>query len=222
MTLPARLPSRLAAVAGFALLIALCARLTVPMVPVPMTMQTWAVLLAGVALGPRRGGAAVLLYLALALVGLPVLSDGASGSGPFTGPTAGYLIAFPLAAGLAGVLAEGGRLRRFIPAVAWLFCQGEVGMGFFLLFWGFFVISGVDNILKPYLISRGGNLPLIVVLLGVFGGVLAFGFMGLFLGPTLLAVAYSLLEDWLVKEVPGVVTPAKLPGNQSNDAAVRD
>ena len=61
-----------------------------------------------------------------------------------------------------------------------------------------------------------------VVLLGVFGGVLAFGFMGLFLGPTLLAVAYSLLEDWLVKEVPGVVTPAKLSGNQSNDAAVRD
>lgn len=121
MTLPARLPSRLAAVAGFALLIALCARLTVPMVPVPMTMQTWAVLLAGVALGPRRGGAAVLLYLALALVGLPALSDGASSSGPFAGPTAGYLIAFPLAAGLAGVLAEGGRLRRFIPAVGWLF-----------------------------------------------------------------------------------------------------
>nr|MBP8237594.1 AI-2E family transporter [Pseudomonas sp.] len=57
------------------------------------------------------------------------------------------------------------------PAVAWLFWQGEVGMGIFLLVWGFFVISGVDNILKPYLISRGGNLPLIVVLLGVFGGI---------------------------------------------------
>ena len=83
------------------------------------------------------------------------------------------------------------------PAVAWLFWQGEVGMGIFLLVWGFFVISGVDNILKPYLISRGGNLPLIVVLLGVFGGILAFGFMGLFLGPTLLAVAYSLLSDWV-------------------------
>lgn len=83
------------------------------------------------------------------------------------------------------------------PAVAWLFWQGEVGMGVFLLIWGFLVISGVDNILKPYLISRGGNLPLIVVLLGVFGGILAFGFMGLFLGPTLLAVAYSLLSDWV-------------------------
>ena len=83
------------------------------------------------------------------------------------------------------------------PAVAWLFWQGEVGLGIFLLVWGLFVISGVDNILKPYLISRGGNLPLIVVLLGVFGGILAFGFMGLFLGPTLLAVAYSLLSDWV-------------------------
>jgi predicted PurR-regulated permease PerM len=54
----------------------------------------------------------------------------------------------------------------------------------------------VDNVLKPYLISRGGTLPLIIVLLGVFGGLLAFGFIGLFIGPTLLAVAYSLLTDW--------------------------
>ena len=69
-------------------------------------------------------------------------------------------------------------------------------MAVFLGIWGTFIISGVDNVLKPYLISRGGNLPLVVVLLGVFGGILAFGFMGLFLGPTLLAVAYSLLMDW--------------------------
>ncbi len=63
-----------------------------------------------------------------------------------------------------------------------------------------FVISGVDNVLKPYLISRGGNLPLVIVLLGVFGGLLAFGFIGLFIGPTLLAVAYSLLTDWVGSE----------------------
>lgn len=88
------------------------------------------------------------------------------------------------------------------PAVAWLVWQGDYGMAVFLGVWGMFIISGVDNILKPYLISRGGNLPLVVVLLGVFGGVLAFGFMGLFLGPTLLAVAFSLLGDWLIKEVP--------------------
>lgn len=97
------------------------------------------------------------------------------------------------------------------PAVAWLFWQGEIGMGFFLLVWGFFVISGVDNILKPYLISRGGNLPLIVVLLGVFGGILAFGFMGLFLGPTLLAVAYSLLSDWVGSPVVNTAASSAEP-----------
>ena len=84
----------------------------------------------------------------------------------------------------------------WIPATAWLAWKGEYGMAVFLGIWGTFIISGVDNVLKPYLISRGGNLPLVIVLLGVFGGLLAFGFIGLFIGPTLLAVAYSLLIDW--------------------------
>jgi predicted PurR-regulated permease PerM len=82
------------------------------------------------------------------------------------------------------------------PATAWLAWKGEYAMAIFLGAYGMFVISGVDNILKPYLISRGGDLPLVIVLLGVFGGLLAFGFIGLFIGPTLLAVAYSLLMDW--------------------------
>lgn len=84
----------------------------------------------------------------------------------------------------------------WIPATAWLVWKGEYGMAVFLGMWGTFIISGVDNVLKPYLISRGGDLPLVIVLLGVFGGLLAFGFIGLFIGPTLLAVAYSLLLDW--------------------------
>ncbi|WP_447532104.1 AI-2E family transporter, partial [Pseudomonas aeruginosa] len=69
----------------------------------------------------------------------------------------------------------------------------------FLGLWGFFIISGVDNIIKPYLISRGGNLPRVVVLQGVFGGLLAFGFKGLFLGPLLQAVAYNLLSDRIAR-----------------------
>ena len=89
------------------------------------------------------------------------------------------------------------------PVVAWLVWRGDYGLAIFLGVWGTFIVSGVDNVLKPYLISRGGNLPLVVVLLGVFGGILAFGFMGLFLGPTLLAVAYSLLKDWIA--TPGKV-----------------
>ena len=78
----------------------------------------------------------------------------------------------------------------------WLFNQGSTGWGIFMLVWGFFVISGVDNVVKPMLISRGSSLPFILVLLGVMGGVLAFGFVGLFIGPTLLAVGLGLLRNW--------------------------
>ncbi len=85
----------------------------------------------------------------------------------------------------------------WLPATIWLFLQGHYAAGVFLGVWGFVVVSSVDNFLKPYLISRGGNLPLIVVLLGVFGGIIAFGFMGIFLGPVLLAVAYSLVSEWI-------------------------
>ncbi|MBA5688450.1 AI-2E family transporter [Rugamonas apoptosis] len=81
-------------------------------------------------------------------------------------------------------------------AAIWLFNQGHTGWGVFMLLWGFFAISGVDNVVKPILISRGSSLPFILVLLGVMGGVLAFGFVGLFIGPTLLAVALGLLRHW--------------------------
>ena len=91
----------------------------------------------------------------------------------------------------------------WIPATAWLAWKGDYTYAVFLGVWGTFIISGVDNVLKPYLISRGGNLPLVIVLLGVFGGLIAFGFIGLFIGPTLLAVAYSLLMDWSSTQAQG-------------------
>jgi predicted PurR-regulated permease PerM len=81
-------------------------------------------------------------------------------------------------------------------AAIWLFNQGSTGWAIFMLVWGAFVISGVDNVVKPMLISRGSSLPFILVLLGVMGGVLAFGFVGLFIGPTLLAVGLGLLRNW--------------------------
>ncbi len=81
-------------------------------------------------------------------------------------------------------------------AAIWLFNAGHTGWGIFMLVWGMFLISGVDNVVKPMLISRGSSLPFILVLLGVMGGVLAFGFVGLFIGPTLLAVALGLLRNW--------------------------
>jgi len=81
-------------------------------------------------------------------------------------------------------------------ATIWLFNHGSTGWAVFMLLWGVFLISGVDNVVKPMLISRGSSLPFILVLLGVMGGVLAFGFVGLFIGPTLLAVALGLLRNW--------------------------
>ena len=106
--------------AAFVMLIALCAQLTVPMTPVSMTMQTFAVLLAGAVLGPLWGAGAVLAYLALAALGLPILSDGSGGLDPFTGPTAGYLVAFPIAAALAGVSARRGWMQPGLRGVSFL------------------------------------------------------------------------------------------------------
>ncbi len=85
----------------------------------------------------------------------------------------------------------------WIPASIWLLWQGERGWAIFMFIWGLVVVSGSDNIIKPMLISRAGKTPLLLIMLGVFGGALAFGFIGLFLGPTLLAVGYALLDDWI-------------------------
>jgi len=84
----------------------------------------------------------------------------------------------------------------WVPATLWLFAQGRPGWGLFMLLWGFFGISGVDNFLRPYLISQGSKMPFVLIFCGVIGGAFAFGLVGLFLGPTLLAVAYRLVDEW--------------------------
>jgi len=101
-----------ALIATFAAFIAVCALL--PAIPVagmavPITLQTFGVMLAGVVLGARRGALAVLLYLAVGLAGLPVFAQGAGGLGVLAGPSAGYLLAFPVAAAIAGALVTLGR-----------------------------------------------------------------------------------------------------------------
>jgi predicted PurR-regulated permease PerM len=82
------------------------------------------------------------------------------------------------------------------PAAFWLFSHDHAGWGVFMLVWGIAVVSSVDNVIKPLIISRGSNLPFILVLLGILGGVIAFGFIGVFLGPTLLAIGFALIHDW--------------------------
>lgn len=84
----------------------------------------------------------------------------------------------------------------WIPAALWLFKAGHPGWGIFMMIWGVFIISGIDNLVRPYLISRGTKLPFVVVLLGAIGGVMAFGFIGLFLGPVLLAVGFALMREY--------------------------
>jgi predicted PurR-regulated permease PerM len=73
-----------------------------------------------------------------------------------------------------------------------------------LLVWSLGVVQTVDNFLRPVLISRGARLPLLLMLIGVLGGLLAMGLIGVFLGPTLLGVGYVMLRRWLGMEVPGV------------------
>jgi predicted PurR-regulated permease PerM len=98
-------------------------------------------------------------------------------------------------AGFISILPVGAPLV-WLPASIWLLSQGQTGWGIFLFVYGAAGISSVDNFIRPWLISRGADLPFLLTLLGALGGVLAFGLIGLFLGPVALAVGYSLLKDW--------------------------
>jgi predicted PurR-regulated permease PerM len=82
------------------------------------------------------------------------------------------------------------------PAAVWLFEERSSSWGIFMIIWGLLVVGAVDHLIKPILISRSGQTPLILVMLGVFGGALTFGLIGVFIGPTLLAVGYALIDEW--------------------------
>ena len=82
------------------------------------------------------------------------------------------------------------------PAVVWLYWGGLTGWGTFLLVWSLVVVS-MDNVLRPVLIRRGADLPLLLIFGGVIGGLLAFGLIGIFVGPVVLAVTYRLVQAWV-------------------------
>lgn len=130
-----------ALVLGFVALTALCARIRIylPWTPVPLTGQTFAVLLSGAALGSRLGGLSQVVYLAIGLLGVPVFQGGNQGWSYVTGATGGYLMGFILAAYLVGALAERGWDRRhvaaamllgniaiYLPGLLWLGLRGVV------------------------------------------------------------------------------------------------
>ena len=96
-------------------------------------------------------------------------------------------------------IAQLGPTLVLVPAIIWMFAQGNPGPATFLLFCSVVAISS-DNILRPILIRRGVDLPILLILMGVVGGLVAFGLIGIFLGPTVLAVSYTLLTAWIAEE----------------------
>jgi predicted PurR-regulated permease PerM len=122
----------------------------------------------------------------------------------------------------------------WIPASLWLFAQDKPGMGIFMALWGLLGISSVDNFLRPYLISQGSKMPFVLIFCGVIGGALAFGLVGVFMGPTMLAVAFRLVEEWsahrareegglILETGPGLLaeTPSDTPPHGGKSIGVR-
>jgi len=136
----------------------------------------------GVALG------VVLTALAQTLVtGIALLAAGV--------PQAGFLMAVTFLLCLAQI----GPLLVVLPAIIWLFATGQTVPGIVLIVIGVPTVL-MDNFVRPVLIRRGADLPLLLILVGVIGGLLAFGVLGLFMGPVILAVTYTLLQHWIAGE----------------------
>lgn len=92
-----------------------------------------------------------------------------------------------------------------IPVVGWLFWTGSTGAAIAMLIWSVLVM-GMDNVLRPFLIRKNANLPLLLIFVGVIGGLIAFGLIGLFIGPVVLAVCYTLLLTWIADDKPATAT----------------
>jgi predicted PurR-regulated permease PerM len=98
-------------------------------------------------------------------------------------------------AGLLSVLPIGAPVV-WIPAALWLMSSGHLGWGIFLVLYGGGAITGADSLIRPWFISRGAQLPFLLTILGVLGGALAFGLLGIFLGPVLLGIGFTLVNEW--------------------------
>jgi predicted PurR-regulated permease PerM len=98
---------------------------------------------------------------------------------------------------ILGLFPVAGSSLVWIPVVIWQLMTGQLIAGVIMAVYGVLIIGGVDNFLKPYLISRGSQMPFLLVFFGVIGGVMTFGILGIFLGPMLLALGLSLTREWL-------------------------
>jgi len=110
-------------------------------------------------------------------------------------PRAGLLTAIMFILGIAQI----GAIPVLIPAVIWKYASGDPVWGTILLIWSI-IAGGSDNFIRPILIKRGANLPLLLIFAGVIGGLIAFGIVGLFIGPVILAVSYTLIKAWIEED----------------------
>lgn len=124
-----------------------------------------------------------------------------------------------LIAGLLSVLPIGAPVI-WIPASLWLLGTGHSAWGIVLALYGLFIISGSDNVIRPYFISRGAQLPFLLTILGVLGGALAFGLLGIFLGPVLLGVGYTLVAEFAGSGA--LVTPSTAAAGRGDLHHVQD
>jgi len=90
-----------------------------------------------------------------------------------------------------------GPLLVWLPVAIWLASEGQIGWAIFLAIWGVVLLMGADNVVKPVLIARSGQLPMLVLFVGVVGGLAAWGFTGMFIGATTLAILWTVLQAWL-------------------------
>jgi biotin transport system substrate-specific component len=145
-----------ALVFAFSLLTALAAQIVIPIGPVPVTGQTFAVLLTGALLGSRLGAIAMIVYLTEGVIGLPFFYGGTGGISHILGPTGGYLVAFPAAAFITGAFAENGWDKRFFTAVAAM----TVGSSVILLAgWSWFAIVTHTPPLVSFQVSVAKLIP---------------------------------------------------------------
>lgn len=93
-------------------------------------------------------------------------------------------------------IAQLGPILVLLPAVGWMYWTGETGWASALLVWSI-AVGSLDNVLRPILIKRGADLPLLLIFAGVIGGLISFGLIGIFVGPVILAVTYTLLQAWI-------------------------
>lgn len=154
-----------------------------------------AVELAGGAIRGVALGVGVTALIQAALGGLGVWAAGV----PFPGLLTAVMIMF--------CIAQLGPLPVLIPATIWIFWTGEIGWGIALAIWAGFV-GTVDNVIRPVLIRLGADLPLLLIFAGVIGGLFAFGLVGIFVGPVVLAVAWTLLDAWMADGDAQPVLPA--------------